>query len=212
MVVQHLAKSQILMMFFDPTQDARFLRQCSSQTAGQSGDSLLQRGPSSVLLRQETLLREAAVRIRRYLGLSESTRIKTPLLVIVPKFDVWAEAIGISLDKEPFLSLEQQGLLSMDLEQVEANSKLLYDTFKTLCPEFVSVAENLTRTIRFIPVTSLGCSPEVVNRDGRQFYGIRPAQVDPKWVTVPLLYSLCKWASGLIPRTNHANDSGRSTA
>ena len=206
-VVQHLAKSQILMMFFDPTQDTRLSTQCGSEGASESGGLSPQRGQHSMILRQETLLREAAVRIRRYLGLSENTGIKTPLLIIVPKFDVWAKDAGISIDDEPFVSTEQEDSLCMDLEKVEQNSRILRKVFQKLCPEFVSVAEHLTETVRFIPVTSLGCSPELVKSDGRQYYGIRPNRVNPKWVTVPLLYALCKWASGLIPKVNHTTDN-----
>ena len=161
---------------------------------------------------QETLLREAAVRIRRYLGLPENARIKTPLLIIIPKFDVWAaKDAAISINNEPFVSMEEQDLLCMDLEKVEQNSRMLRKVFQEICPEFVSIAEHLTETVRFIPVTSLGCSPELVKRDGRQFYGIRPDRVNPKWVTVPLVYALCKWASGLIPRANHAANDRRNS-
>ena len=89
-----------------------------------------QKGRPSAMLRQETLLRATAVRIRRYLGLSENSRIKTPLLVIVPKFDVWTEEAGVSLDEEPFQGTGQQNFYGMDLKQVERNSKIFYDIFK----------------------------------------------------------------------------------
>lgn len=201
-VVQHLAQSRILMMFFDPTQDRRLLNEWNPSVGGAAAAGVPPDELSATPVRQETLLRETAVRIRRYLGLSESARVKTPLLVIVPKSDVWAEGASISVDEEPLVFTEQGHLVGMDLAQVERNSKVLRDAFEKLCPEFLSVADNLTDTVCFIPVTSLGANPEMVSRDGRQFYGIPPSKINPKWVTIPLLYALCKWASGLIPKMN----------
>lgn len=208
-VVQHLAKSQILLMFFDPTQDARFKALCNTKNGSQSENSKSQIGPISAQVRQETLLRNAAVRIRRHLGLPDNSRIKTPLIVIVPKFDTWNEMAGISLDDDPFKTTSENKAPCLDIELIERHSEILHKMFQEICPEFVATAKNLTATVRFIPVSSLGSSPELVTQNGRSFYGVRPSQVKPKWVAVPLAYALSRWASGMIPRLN-GNGQARS--
>ncbi len=193
-VVQHLAKSKLILMLFDPTQDPRFRSKC------QSDDPQLKHGirpgvkETIGLVRQETLLREMAVRMRRYLKLSQSDRIKKPLLIILPKFDVWGNMTDISIDEEPYTLSSETGNFKMDLRCVERVSRKLKKLMSELCPEFVAIAENLSKTVGYIPVSSLGHSPSLVKKKENEFYGICPKDIKPKWVTVPLLYSLCKWA------------------
>lgn len=197
-VVQHLAKSHIIFMFFDPTQDPRFRDECDSDDPQLTG-----RGPSgqkvaSVTIRQETLLQEAGVKVRRYMGISTNKRIDKPLIVIVSKFDIWANMLNISMDEEPYRPGDGSRPMSMDVDRVDRISNKIRDVMRRLCPEFVATAENLSSTVRYIPTSALGTSPEVTEHDGRYMLGIRPRDVRPRWVTVPLLYCLCKWARGLI--------------
>jgi len=195
---RHLAKSHILLVLFDPTQDPAIRGRCRGDDPqlkyGLRPDGSL----PAVLLRQETLLREVAVRIRRYHGMSQSERINKPLIVVVPKFDVWADASDTSIEQEPYQPARGDSPLMVDTERVERTSKTLERVFRAFCPEFVAAAEGLSTTVRYIPVSSLGRSPMLVTRGERKFYGIRPKDISPKWTTVPLLYSLCKWAPGLI--------------
>lgn len=203
--IQHLAKSQILFALFDPTQDPRFRAACSSDdpqlTHGLRPD---QKRPS-VLFRQETVLTEAGVRIRRHLGIAQDKRIGKPLIVIVPKFDVWDKMTNFSLDVEPYDGDGSDPPLRMDVERVEQASKEIRKLFQRLCPEFVATAEGLSENVHYIPVSSLGTSPELVKQGDRSFYGIRPSRIKPKWVTVPLLFCLHKWAGALISRKNGDN-------
>ena len=201
-VVQHLARSQILLALFDPTQDPRFRAQCSSDDPQLAHGLRPGADKPVVLLRQETILREAAVRVRRYLGMSQDQRLRKPLVVVVPKFDIWADQAGVDIETEPYIDGDEDNPMRMDLRRVEATSKILRDLFRELCPEFVATAENLSEVVRYIPVSSLGTSPELVRRAKQTFYGIRPKDIKPKWVSVPLTYCLCKWARGLIDSTN----------
>jgi hypothetical protein len=69
------------------------------------------------------------------------------------------------------------------------------------CPEFIATAEGISEIVRYIPVSSFGRSPEVIQRGDERFYGIRPNDIRPQWVTVPLFYCLCKWSHLLLCST-----------
>jgi hypothetical protein len=63
-VTQHLAKSRVLMFLFDPTQSKAFREKC--QTFSEDPQILNARQ----MHRQDTVLTEAALRVRRYAGMS----------------------------------------------------------------------------------------------------------------------------------------------
>lgn len=203
-VIRHLARSHVAMVFFDPTQDSNFRRRCPSGDPQLSGALRPGQLHPPAGLRQETLLREAAVRMRQYLGMSEEERVKRPLIVVVPKFDLLETMTGISLDTEPYTEGKPGRPPLMDLERVEQASGTLRDLFRELCPEFVAAAESLSVSVRYIPVSALGGSPVLIQREGQSFYGIRPQDIRPRWVTVPLLYCLCRWAPGTLGASSRA--------
>ena len=214
-VVQHLAKSQVLLTMFDPTQEPRFRDACRHD------DPQITRGlrpdpnDAPVLMRQETVLTEAARRIRRYLGVSHERQIKQPLIVIVPKFDLWDELMDVDLDKEPYVFGNESSPLQVKVAEIEQVSRRLRESINRFCPEYVAAVESLSGRVRYIPVSSLGRSPQVVQRPERTFYGICPRDVQPKWVTVPLTYCLARWAPGVMrisdPSPSSALDVGEPT-
>ena len=87
-VTRHLAKSRAILFLFDPTQDPRFRTACRSSDAGRCSPA------HSRLSRQETILNEAAARIRRHAGLSHGAKYDRPLVVVVTKFDEWSHLLG----------------------------------------------------------------------------------------------------------------------
>jgi hypothetical protein len=195
---RHLARSDMLLVLFDPTQDPRFVEHCSDDPQLSAG---LRPGAQQTLVQfsQEAIVRQVAVHVRDYLRLDHDSQIEKPLLVIVPKSDLLKGLLGPVLDEEPFVDPENGGPICMDVACVEQVSRDIRDHFCRLCPEFVATAESLSSIVRYIPVSSLGCSPTLVRRDHEAFYGIRPIDVRPKWVAVPLLYALAKWApNGLV--------------
>lgn len=196
--VEHLARSSIIMVLFDPTQDPRF-RDVPHTDDPQLAYGL-RPGGSAVVIRQETILREAIVRVRRYRGLSQDERVRTPVVVVVPKFDIWTDAAGVSIDEEPYKA-DERGRLRMDITRVEAASEQLRAFLQRMSPDFVATAERFSDRVHYIPVSSFGRSPELIQKDGTHFYGIRPCDVRPKWVTVPFVYCLAKWAKGLVAVT-----------
>lgn len=197
-VTQHLARCHALFFLFDPTQDARFRKYCRDDDP-QVAHGLRPGADKPPTVRQEMLLREVAVRIRRYLGIAQDARLRKPLVVIVPKSDVWAEPTGVSLDCEPYVEAADGKPLRIDARRVERVSRALNGLFGKLCPDLVATANGLSEIVRYIPVSSLGRSPSVVRRGKDTFYGIRPAEISPQWVTVPMTYCLCRFAAGLVP-------------
>ncbi len=191
--VQHLARSGIIFLLFDPIQEPAFREKCTSR------DPQLTHGlrPAGTLpvaqVRQEQIVNEVGVRVRRFLRLPASQRIKKPLVVVVPKFDIWADLAGVSIDTEPFLDPGDGSPARVDIARVEHTSETLRKLFARYCPDFVATAENVSQSVCYIPVSSLGHPSVLTRRGGDTFYGVKPRDVAPKWVTVPFFYCMAKW-------------------
>jgi DNA-directed RNA polymerase subunit RPC12/RpoP len=188
---QHLSRSRALMFVYDPAQHPRFRELCRKV----SRDPQLH--GASRTLRQETLLTEASLRVRRYLGLPAQKKHSRPLVVIVSKADIWAPVVRANFEREPFVSLPgENGLSALNLDRVEKMSGQLRSMLVKITPEFVAAAEDFCEQVVYIPVSALGRSPEV--QKGSGLLGIRPRDIRPQWVTVPFLYVASKWSKGLI--------------
>lgn len=187
---QHLAKSRVLLFLFDPTQNPRFRDHCRTF----SFDPQLY--GASRTERQETILTESAQRVRRYVGLSPHKKHDRPLLVIVSKADIWAPLLKADIETEPLISIGDGTSAAVDLPRIEETSRELRALLKTWAPEFVAAAEDFCNTVLYIPVSALGRGPELKEETG--LLTIRPRDIHPKWVTVPVLYMLAKWASGVL--------------
>jgi len=206
---RHLAASRILFVLLDLTQEPQF-REKSTRNDPQLKHGLRPgSAKQNVVDSQQTILNEAAVRLRRYLGISEKDRVRTPLIVIVPKFDIWEELVGVSISEEPYETSDGNSLLAMNTDAVDEVSRQIREVLWRFCPAFVSTAEGLSEVVRYVPVSSLGRSPEFIQQEGAGYYGICPRDISPKWVTVPLLYCLCKWAPGMIARRHKDHQHGR---
>lgn len=201
-VVQHLARSAILFMLFDPTQEPRLQALCRKSdpqlTYGLRPDSQV----PAVMVRQETFLKEAAVRMRRYLGVSQTARLQKPLIVIVAKFDILGNLAGATLTEEPYSGPGDKGPVRLKLAEVDHTSDAIRAVLREHCPEFVATADSTSEFVRYIPVSSFGRSPELVRRGSQKFYGIRPKDIRPMWVTVPMLYCFCRWGQMLLGSTD----------
>lgn len=198
--VKHLACSDIVMVLFDPTQEPRLAHLCRSNDP-QLAHGLRPNGQSRVMVSQTTLLHEMALRTRRYMSVSQTERFKKPLLVILPKFDILAgiEGISLDLDDEPYSWSDTAKGVRLNTAKVEQVSDIIQALLRRHCPDFVSTAEGFSSLVKYIPVSSLGRSPVLVEPAKEpHFYGICPRDIKPKWVTVPLLYCLTKWAEHLL--------------
>jgi len=196
-VVRHLARSDILMALLDPSQEARLKRFCNPEDPQIALGLRPQGGPVGVP-RQEVILTTAANHARRFLGITHSQPLDKPLIVVIPKFDLMARHLGLDLDQEPYAAADDGKVLRLKCPEVERTSDTIREFLRQECPDFVATAESLSRKVCYIPVSSLGCSPVLVERGTTRFYGIRPADLAPKWVTVPLLYCLTKWGRTVL--------------
>ena len=193
-VTQHLgASSRVLMFLYDPTQDPRF----RAQFRGLSADPQL--GDHTPTRRQETILIETITRLRQFAGLPATQPINRPLLVVIPKADVWGKLIDLDLSTEPIIPEAIAGgkLDGVDLDRVDRVSASVREMLlQKIAPEFISTAEELCKKVVYIPVSAMGGSPEVV--PGREGLWIRPSQIKPRWVTVPFLYMFARWSHDVI--------------
>ncbi len=195
-VTRHLSRSKVLMFLLDPTQDPRFRAKCK----GVSADPQIVEPVQTV--RQETILSEAAIRFRKHAGLSAYQKCDRPLLVLVGKSDIWAPLIpDEDLISEPIVrdaggTAGTSHLSVLDLDRIERISRKVRQLLLELTPEVVSNAEDFSDEVFYIPVSALGHSPEKYpDRNGLL---IKPKDIQPRWVTIPLLYSYARWATGLI--------------
>ncbi len=189
-VTRHLAQSRAVLFLFDPTQDKRFRAACRGKAIGAEG------GRDNRLSRQETLLTEAAARVRKFSGLSHLARYERPLVVVLSKFDEWSHLFGPKDDAEPWR--KRGDVCGIDVDQIESRSQRLRQILQQYCPETVAAAESFAQNVTYIAVSSLGDQMEI--DPATKLPGVRPSNIKPYWVTVPLLYALSKVLPALVPR------------
>jgi hypothetical protein len=194
-VTQHLARSKVLMFLFDPTQDPRFRERCRALSADP------QLGANRNTQRQETLLIEASLRVRRFSNLSPSAKHQRPLIVVVSKSDVWGQLLAPDdLVSEPIVHGTAGRLSAMDILRVERISARLRAMLLQFIPELVSAAEDFCEHVVYIPVSALGGSPveKAIGESGDKGLFVRPSALKPRWAAVPVTFMFAKWATGLI--------------
>ncbi len=194
-VTRHLSRSKVLMFLLDPTQDPRFRAKCKTI----SQDPQIVEPMQTV--RQETILSEAAIRFRRHASLSAYQKCDRPLIVLVAKSDIWSPLLSDEdLVTEPIVhetaGKKSSDLAVLDMERIESVSKKVRQLLLTLTPEVVSTAEDFAEEVIYVPVSALGHSPEKYPEKNGLL--IKPRDVHPHWVTIPLLYSYARWSTGLI--------------
>tara|TARA_R110002073_G_scaffold73085_6_gene178785 strand:+ start:6724 stop:8004 length:1281 start_codon:yes stop_codon:yes gene_type:complete len=208
-VTRHLAHSACLFFCFDPTQDPRFRRACE----GKSNDpqmrlrnTRLQREAS---IRQDTILLEAISRVRRHAGLREDEQHQRPMIIVVTKWDSWKELLPDVTNEEPYIHHRNHSVRTLDGDRIRDTSTAVEALLQELCPEIVAAAQGFARDLVFVPVSATGVGPEVDTETGT--LGIRPCNIKPYWVEVPLLYALATWTRGLIGAQHRISLSDRQS-
>ncbi len=191
----HLTRSKFLLFLFDPLQDMNFYREVEKRVGPLESGVRFQSA-------QYVVLNEAARRVKQLLGGSQSTLHEAPLLVLVSKWDVWRTLLPDINALEP-VRATASGLCGLDVKQVEDASDQIRALLNRLCPTIVQTAESFCREVRYIPITSLGTSPkaDLEQRDSRGLSAetVIPRNINPRWVTVPFLYGIGRFGSGLVP-------------
>jgi hypothetical protein len=191
----HLTRSKFLLFLFDPLQDMTFYREVEKRVGPLESGVRFQSA-------QYVVLNEAARRVKQLLGGSQSTLHEAPLLVLVSKWDVWRPLLPDINALEP-VRATASGLCGLDVKQVEDASDQIRALLNRLCPTIVQTAESFCREVRYIPITSLGTSPKAdpEQRDSKGLSAetVIPRNINPRWVTVPFLYGIGRFGSGLVP-------------
>jgi len=209
-VTRHLALSRVLLFLFDPTQDMRFRKLCSGKTADPQMMERAERLQRERPVRQETILSEAAQRVRRYSGLAQSQKHTRPLIVVVTKFD---SCLSLLKNERlpPALLTTSDGLRSaVNVEGIEKTSRLLRTLLWHVSPEVVSAAESFASQVLYVPVSATGCGPQADTATGA--FGFRPRDINPIWAEVPVLFAMSRWMQGLVPYAKPSAHAENETA
>lgn len=210
-VTRHLAKSRALLFLFDPTQDLRFRRACYGKTSDPQMIDRSERLERERPIRQDTILLEAAGRVRRHAGLAQTARHNRPLVVVVTKYDAWRSLLDDAPLEPPWSPSRRGDLCALNLDAVDSLSRRVRGLLFAMSPEIVTAAESFAQRVVYIPVSAMGRGPEVDAQSGA--LGIRPRDIAPKWVEVPLLYTIARFMSGIIPyRASSGKDDGEQAA
>ena len=194
-VTRHLALSRCLFFLFDPTQDARFRKACIGKTNDPQMQNRTERLARENSVRQDTILLEAIQRVRRHAGLREDELHQRPVVIVVTKWDSWQALLPELSNDAPYHSIPNSNVKILDGERIEETSKKVGDLLRFHTPEIVAAAEGFAEQLYFVPVSATGRAPEV---DAAGGFAIRPKDMNPYWVEVPMLLALSKWCSGLV--------------
>lgn len=185
LATQHLVHSQSVTFLFDPLQDARMVEMCSSE------DPQLTKGYSS---NQLVLFNEMVSRIRKYTGLGLREKCSKTLIVVIPKYDAWQKMFPCDLRETPFVYYSRSCMQNfLDIGVITAVSFQLREMLVKLLPDVVSMCESCFESVYFVPVSSLGHTPELQDST----IAIKPGDIAPVWAEVPALIQF--YNSGLIP-------------
>ena len=195
-VTRHLALSECLFFCFDPTQDPRFRRACEGKSEDPQMKHRVNRLVREASVRQDTILLEAIQRVRRHAGLREDELHQRPMIIVVTKWDSWRSLLPDVSRRDPYFDVEGQKTRTLDLDRIQNASEKVGTLLHTLCPEVVAAAHGFANELTFIPVSATGVSPELDPQTGS--LGIRPRDMKPYCVEVPLLYALATRCRGLV--------------
>lgn len=213
-VTRHLAKSKFLFFLFDPSQDVRFwkwaIEQWEAKLENKQRVEEIKQLASNRRFRQDTVLQEAAGRVRRLLGLGQQKKHQRHLIIIVTKADLWAEHLGINIEQEPVLQERDVKVgkeviaqfRELDDARIQEVSQKLKEHMRKYCPDLVLAAENFCEEVTYIPVSALGNRPEFkqieVQGKSENIAAIQLSDIQPRWVTIPLIYALHEYAPQLM--------------
>jgi hypothetical protein len=147
-------------------------------------------------VRQDSILCEAIQRVRRHAGLREGDQHQRPLVVVVTKWDSWKSLIPALDTSPPYVPIPDGDLFALDLPRIQDTSNRVRDLLRRLTPEILAAAEGFSKDLYFIPVSATGAAPERDPSTGA--LGLRPRDISPFWVEVPMLLALSNFEAGLI--------------
>ena len=181
----HVVSSSGIFFLYDPTSNPRFRRELSAVPDPQ----LRQRQRAD---RQDSILAEMEVRVKKMLGLSPAEKIPVPVAILVGKCDVWQSL----LDAREFPSPVRNG--RVDIEGIDASSAKVRALLADFCPGLVAHAESLSHDVRYFAVSSLGHSPVELEGADAGLLAPDPRRIAPIGVKAPAYWLLGKIMPGLV--------------
>jgi hypothetical protein len=186
---QHIAAAEGIFFLFDPTYNLEFRRILSSKTTDpQIKDRRFDQ--------QETLLAEMNSRVKGLMGIDFREKITKPLALLVGKCDVWQDLIG----REHLKNAVVDGKL--DLDVIRKLSDLVREKLLEITPAIVANAESISDNVMYFPVSSFGCSPDLLGTDpdsGHPILSPDPNKISPILVEIPTLWVLSQLNCDLVP-------------
>jgi hypothetical protein len=184
---KHLIHSDGIMFLFDPTADAKMRQICDP------GDPQVSR--TTIISNQSVLMAEMITRIRRHGNMKADQTTATPLVIVVAKYDIWRSQFPYDVSKLDFLKHDDDTFSSvLDTGTISNISFHLRRMMTKIAPSIIGTAEAFFENVIYLPVSVFG-TLAVENKEGA--IGVRPADMKPIWVGVPVLYLLSKM--GLVP-------------
>jgi hypothetical protein len=185
-MTRHLAASKGLIYVFDPTKDRRIRRLLTdaSLAAADIGAE-----------RQDSVLMEAANRIREHAGIAQTARLPQPLFVVLTKFDAWRPLLNEFTPRSVLTTHPTSPIEVLQHDEVERLSTMARNLLWNTCREIVTAAESVSENVVYAPVAAVGW--DVRTTAGvSNFLG---ANCEPYGVLVPLLSLLNRNVPRLVP-------------
>jgi hypothetical protein len=184
---KHMIHSDGLVFLFDPVADTRMRNMCN------------QKDPQLTVLKdkicnQSTLLTEMITRIKKHKGINAKNKFDIPLIISVAKYDIWKHLLPYDLASKSPWNYDNKKLVNvLDYDYILNVSYHMRELLRKIAPEFVAMAESFSTQVLFIPSSSFGTPSEqskaTINTK-ETFLGIRPNEIHPIWVSVPMLLFL----------------------
>ena len=171
---KHLVHAEGILFLFDPTEDPRFRSILSRDSSSAQS--------SAKTHRQDILLIETIGRIRKYLGMSSNDRIRKTVIVGISKADLLPDYLPLAGD--PWRVLPGSKDAALDMQVIKKMSSVVRSLLEKFAPEIVATVESFAESVLYVPNSALGHHPSKA--------GIRPCDIKPRWVEVPLLYVLSR--------------------
>ena len=179
LVTLNMLGADVLFFLFDPSADPRFhpFLDLGTGTAGNYAQM------------QDVLLSEVAAKIAKYYGNNAERKLHRPLLFGISKCDLLRK--HLPLDAEPYKETEGGGF-ALDVAALHKISDSTERFLEDIAPEVTATAHDISEDVWFLPVSALGHNP--------MREGVRPCDINPIWVELPVVFTLAK--QGLVPTVN----------
>ncbi|MDR1484618.1 MAG: hypothetical protein LBT09_07315 [Planctomycetaceae bacterium] len=190
-VTRHLATSDAILFLFDPTQDLRFKNTCKKVVNDPQMNPSLGGDVRRSEVNQSTILTEMISRIKTHSHLPVHEKIKTPIIIVLTKFDAWRQLVDFPNYDNPWLRSKCYQTSIYNVSCVNEYSQVLRELLIGLIPDLVGTAEANAEKVTYIAVSATGTAPEVgqPDKDGKRPLLYRPANIKPMWVEVPFFHA-----------------------